>query len=220
MARPEAIILDFDGVIVQSLDLHLEAWAAAVEATFGVKLEDPGSLAGHATRTIAHILCRQYGDAAQVKQLVLAKVKWLAERYALLPLVPGARELVEECARLSLALGVASNSPGAFVKPALDRLKLSVPIVVCGDEVPRGKPHPAIFWECANRLGVNPDRRPGVLVFEDSAHGIKAANAAGMVAIGVSTEQSPSILLDAGARVVVATLAEALTRGWTTDVPG
>ena len=219
MVRPKAIILDFDGVIVQSLDLHLEAWAAAVQATFGAMLEDPRSLAGHATRTIAHILCRQYGDAAQVKQLVLAKTKWLEERYDLLPLVPGARELVEDCARLGLAYGVASNSPGNFVKPALERLKLSVPVVVCGDEVPRGKPHPAIFWECANRLGINPESRPGVLVFEDSAHGIKAANAAGMVAIGVATEQPPATLLDAGARVVVATLAEALTRGWTAAVP-
>ena len=55
-------------------------------------------------------------------------------------------------------------------------------IVVCGDEVERGKPAPEIFLETADRGSVEPEN---VLVFEDSNNGIRAASAAGMKAVMV-----------------------------------
>lgn len=219
MPKPRAVILDFDGVLVLSLDLHLQAWAHAVDAVFKVRLEDPRSLTGHATRTIANILCKRYGDPTQAQALVEIKRRWLDERLETLPLVPGTRELVSTLGALGISHGVASNSSGRFVRGALQRLGLAVSVVVCGEDVPKGKPDPGIFWECANRLGVDPAERARVLVFEDSAHGIKAAVAAGMIPIGVTTEQSAAKLEDAGARVTCRDLAEALRNGWLETLP-
>ncbi len=219
MSKPRAVILDFDGVIVRSLDLHLAAWVAAVERVFGVTLDDPKSLTGHATRTIANILAKRFGDPSSAQALVAIKRGWLEERLEDLPLVPGARTMFATLSALAIPHGVASNSTGLFVRGALSRLGLAAPVVICGDEVPKGKPDPGIFRECAGRLGVPSDERATVLVFEDSAHGIKAAVAAGMIAIGVTTEQPGGKLRDAGARALCRDLTDALAQGWLENVP-
>jgi HAD superfamily hydrolase (TIGR01509 family) len=219
VSKPRAVILDFDGVIVRSLDLHLDAWAAAVEQVFRAPLDEPKSLTGHATRTIANILAKRYGDPSSAQALVAVKRLWLEERLDTLPLVAGARELFAELKSLSLSHGVASNSTGRFVRTALSRLGLEAPVVICGDEVAKGKPDPALFRECGSRLGVLPEDRARVLVFEDSAHGVKAVIAAGMIPIGVTTEQTEAKLRDAGAVAVCKDLADALARGWLERLP-
>ncbi|GIL92321.1 hypothetical protein Vretifemale_19858 [Volvox reticuliferus] len=50
-------------------------------------------------------------------------------------------------------------------------------VVVCGDEVDRGKPHPDVFLEAARQLGVAPE---GCLVLEDAPSGVEGATGAGM----------------------------------------
>ena len=57
-----------------------------------------------------------------------------------------------------------------------------VPVMVCSDNVPRGKPHPDMFLRAAELLGVAPKR---CLVFEDAGPGFEAARAAGMDCIDV-----------------------------------
>jgi beta-phosphoglucomutase len=96
------------------------------------------------------------------------------------------------------------------VRGTLAALGLAVPEVVCGDEVARGKPHPAIYWELANRLDVAPAERARVLVFEDSEPGLKAARAAGMIPVGITSEADDATLRGFGAVATFATLADAL----------
>ena len=57
-------------------------------------------------------------------------------------------------------------------------------VVVTIDDVPRGKPDPAIYLLAAGRLGVSPAE---CLVLEDSPSGIRAGIAAGMRVIAVTT---------------------------------
>lgn len=219
MSKPRAVILDFDGVVARSLDLHLAAWTEAVRRVFQAPLDDPRSLTGHATRTIANILAKRHGDPSSAQTLVAVKRTWLEEHLDELPLVDGAREMLAALSALAIPHGIASNSTSAFVRGALARLGLAVPVTICGDEVPKGKPDPGIFKECALRLGISPEDRGLVLVFEDSSHGIKAATAAGMIAVGVTTEQAPEKLLAAGARATCKDLADALARGWLDALP-
>lgn len=58
-----------------------------------------------------------------------------------------------------------------------------------GDEVPRGKPDPAVYELAAKRLGVSPD---ACLAFEDSENGVAAATAAGMQVVMVPDLRPPS----------------------------
>jgi sugar-phosphatase len=66
-----------------------------------------------------------------------------------------------------------------------------------------GKPDPAIFLTTARRLGVDPAR---CVVFEDSAHGIQAAKAAGMACVAVPGEGVD--VTGAGPDVVLRSLEE------------
>jgi beta-phosphoglucomutase-like phosphatase (HAD superfamily) len=54
--------------------------------------------------------------------------------------------------------------------------------VFSADDVSRGKPFPDLFLFAAAKMGIDPS---AALVIEDSPHGIAAAKAAGMTAVGL-----------------------------------
>ena len=74
---------------------------------------------------------------------------------------------------------------------------------VCGRDLPRGKPDPAIFLLAAEELGVRPS---DCLVVEDAPSGVRAARAGGMRALGVARLEDEALLTAAGADLVVTTL--------------
>lgn len=195
----KGVIFDFDGVIVDSLPVHLATWQDAVREIFRQELADPETIARHATRTIAAILAKRFGDSSLAGPLARAKAKALATRAGEMPLIPGARELLGLLRERRIPYGIASNSARDFVGHTVVALGLGVQTVVTGDEVARGKPHPAIFWECANRLGIEPHDRAAMLVLEDSPHGLEAARRAGMIPVGIASTLSERELRDAGA---------------------
>ena len=65
-------------------------------------------------------------------------------------------------------------------------------LVVTGDEVEAHKPDPAIYQLALRRLGVPGDE---AIAVEDTAHGVAAAHAAGMVAVAI-----PNPFVDRGRR--------------------
>lgn len=76
---------------------------------------------------------------------------------------------------------------------------------VCGRELPRGKPHPAIFLLAAEELGLEP---VVCFVIEDAPAGIQAAKAGGMQALGVARLGDEALLEAAGADLVVTSLEQ------------
>lgn len=82
-----------------------------------------------------------------------------------------------------MAVGLASSSPMYYIRAVLAKLGIEgcFQAVASGEEVPRSKPSPDVFLLAAERLGVQPC---DCLVIEDSAHGVRAAGAAGMRSVG------------------------------------
>jgi mannitol-1-/sugar-/sorbitol-6-phosphatase len=117
--------------------------------------------------------------------------------------------------------GVVTSGHRALAERRLRAVGLPVPpVMVCGDEVARGKPHPEGFLTGARLLGVPPEE---CVAFEDAPAGVLAATAAGMRVVGITTTHGARAL--AGATVVVADLTEfdaALARiaGDTSGDPG
>jgi mannitol-1-phosphate/altronate dehydrogenase len=62
-------------------------------------------------------------------------------------------------------------------------------LLVCGDEVEQGKPHPEIFIKAAQRLNLQPQQ---CLMFEDSENGINSASEAGGITILLKDIKEPS----------------------------
>lgn len=94
-------------------------------------------------------------------------------------LFPSTKSVLEQLQKLNLRLALATSSVSASARPFLDRHNLTsfFEVIVTGDEVPRGKPHPDIYLHAAEKLGVAPAT---CLVIEDSLSGIAAAKAANM----------------------------------------
>ena len=84
-------------------------------------------------------------------------------RGRLLPM-KGLQVLIDRLKASGIAMALATSAPEANVTHTLRELGLaeSFPVIVRGDQVPRGKPAPDVFIEAARRLGVDPDRLPRV----------------------------------------------------------
>jgi beta-phosphoglucomutase-like phosphatase (HAD superfamily) len=94
-------------------------------------------------------------------------------------LFPSAKTTPERLREMKLHLAVATSSVSASARPFLDRtgIRSLFSVVVTGDEVQQGKPHPDIYLRTAKKLGISPE---ACLVVEDALAGIAAGKAANM----------------------------------------
>ena len=117
-------------------------------------------------------------------------VRRLEARYRQrLPLIDGAVEAVERlAARWPLGLASSSNRPLIDLVLDVSGLARLFRATVSSEEVARGKPAPDVFLEAARRLGVPPER---CAVVEDSANGIRAGRATGMLVVTIPNPHFP-----------------------------
>ena len=103
---------------------------------------------------------------------------------ASIELMPGVEQVVASLVGKGLVLGIASSGSRESIRRVLTRLGLDrvFGVVVAGEDVTNGKPHPEPYELAAFRLGVRPDE---CLVFEDSAVGVRSAKTAGCRVVGV-----------------------------------
>jgi len=82
---------------------------------------------------------------------------------------------------------VATTGRRAWVEPLLEQLLDSgiVETIVTGDDVSRLKPDPEVYQRALDRLDQSPEN---ALAIEDSDLGLRAATAAGLAAVVVSTD--------------------------------
>ncbi len=146
------------------------------------------------------------GGAAIDREALLARHRRI-KRALLARLVPrdGVIELFQEAVAAGVPIGVASNSPGDWVRARLSDLGLatSVGAVVTIDTVSAPKPHPAPFLEACQALGADPIVS---VAFEDSTTGVASAVAAGLFTVACANPLTAGHDLSA-ADLVVDTLA-------------
>ncbi|GAA0363590.1 HAD-IA family hydrolase [Bowmanella denitrificans] len=104
--------------------------------------------------------------------------------------ISGASEWLQRVSALNMPWGIATSSNRSVALARLNAANLPVPeVLITGDQVEQGKPHPQHFLLAAEKLGVNPAR---CLAFEDSPNGILSAQSAGcdVIVIGESAHAS------------------------------
>ena len=181
---PAAVLWDMDGTLVDTEPAWMEAEADLVtEHGLTWTPDDAARMIGLPLLDAAAVLIAHGVDAPaeEIVQRLLGQV--VAHVRTSVPWQPGALELLT-------ALG-AAGVPCALVtmsyRALTDAVLASAPqgafaVVVPGDEVTHGKPHPEPYLTAAARLGV--DVRACVAL-EDSPPGIGSALAAGARTIGV-----------------------------------
>lgn len=210
-----AIILDMDGVVLDSMPHHLASWQEAL-APLGIALgaADLYPVEGVPTVQTAQILTERFlGRACSEEEAHrLAAAKQAAFRRIFVPrLVPGMGPLIHDLAGRGFALGLVTGSARSVVEANVTPAGVAdlFQAVVTGDEVRRGKPDPEPYLRAASRLGVEPGE---CLVVENAPLGIQAARAAGMACAGLATTLPAERLAAAGADPVFETTAD--LRDW------
>ena len=182
-----AVIFDLDGLLIDSEPL----WRRAEVAVFGARGAPLTEAMCHQTTGLRmDEVVRYWQVRFPDADLPVAPV--MEETYdALIGLVlaegaalPGAVSAVERAARRGPPLALASSSPMRVIEAALTRLGLRehFAVLASAEEVPLGKPHPAVYLLAAERLGAE---APACLALEDSLNGLIAAKAARMSCVVV-----------------------------------
>lgn len=201
MSEQLAVLFDVDGVLVDSYQAHYESWQVLAGETGEFQVTEE-SFAENFGRTSREILSELLPPERLSEDSIAELDRRKEELYREIirrdyPVMPGARELIEDLHAAGFRLAAGSSGPPKNVDLAIDQLELR-PLfgaLVHGREVPRGKPDPAIFLLCAERLDVAPEN---CAVIEDAAPGVAAAKAAGMLSIGlVSTGRTREELREA-----------------------
>jgi HAD superfamily hydrolase (TIGR01509 family) len=187
--RPAAVIFDIDGTIVDNMHLHAEAFAVFAERHGLPPLTagDRARLDGRRNSEIFPILFKREVPREEWQAYEHEKESLYRElsRGRLTPM-KGLHDFIAKLKADGIKVALATSAPEPNVAHTLTELGLSgdFPIIVRGDQVPRGKPAPDVFLEAARRLNVPPS---DCLVFEDAPMGIAAAHAAGMAVVALTT---------------------------------
>ncbi len=207
-----AVLFDLDGVIVDSRPHHLDAWHQLAR-THGIDhapdyftkmfgLRNDAILGGLIPGMTADQLARL---AAEKEQLFRDAARGRVEA------LPGVRGLLAALDEASVPRAVVTSTPRENLDLILESLALSgsFQALVAEEDAAKGKPDPEGFLVGAQRLGANP---AACVVIEDAPAGLRAAKAAGMRAIGVTTTHPAPELGEAD--LVVESLAEEAVRAF------
>ncbi len=195
----EAVVFDFDGLVLDTEVPVYASWCAAFEAHGATPptVEEWSVTIGTADSVDMHAWLAERASLPIDRDAM--DVARRAHRDTLLEteqVRPGVVEWLTEAEAASLGLAIASSSPDDWVEGHLARLGLRerFAFVVTAGDTYRGKPAPDTYVEACARLGVEPRH---ALAVEDSPNGITAAKAAGLRCIGVPNEMTATLDLSA-----------------------
>jgi sugar-phosphatase len=182
-----ALVFDLDGVLVDSTACVEQIWrrwaeqhgldaAAILEVSHGRRTADT-----------LRLVAPHLDVDAEVAALAASEARARAGVCE----VPGAKELLSGLP--PTAWGIVTSAVRAVAEYRLRLTGLPVPqVMVCAENVARGKPDPEGYLAAATLLGARP---ADCVVVEDAPPGIAAAHAAGMRAIALATTY-PSVDLE------------------------
>jgi HAD superfamily hydrolase (TIGR01509 family) len=194
-----ALIFDFDGVVAETEEPVFQSWSGLFRQ-HGQELE-PGwwtrSVVGQPPGTVdlIAVLAKRVGAQLDTEALAVAQRQRENELTSRLAPLPGIREYLADAVRLGLKVGIASNSPRAWVVGHLERLGLAKrwDCISCREEVEHGKPSPDLYLRVVERMGVPASL---VVAFEDSPTGVEAAKRAGLRCVAVPSRLTRTLDFD------------------------
>jgi HAD superfamily hydrolase (TIGR01509 family) len=199
-ASGKALLFDIDGTLTDTDALHLEAF----NEVFGPH----GHVFDHARFTKelqgfsnASISERFLPDEAPERQtaIIAEKEKTFRRLVAgrIQPL-PGLMALLARVDRANVPMVAVTNAPRLNAEMLLSGLGIAerFKVLIIGDELPHGKPHPMPYLEGLLAVGAVPETS---VAFEDSRSGVRSASSAGIATIGIRTALSHDDMIAAGA---------------------
>ena len=199
----EALILDMDGTMADTEEAHRQAFNAAFleHGLFWDWKRDKYTelllISGGKERIAAYVESLPVRDAekATLRELVGSIHRTKTRIYNELitegrvPLRPGVARLVREARAAGKKLAIASTTTAANVTRLItnalgEEAYHGFSAIVCGDHVAHKKPAPDIYELALAELRLS---APDCVAFEDSANGVRAAQAVGLYTVATPT---------------------------------
>lgn len=186
MLQIKGILFDMDGVLIDSMPAHVQAWAQALgELGLGVDELELYRREGEKGEVSAKYFIRSAGMMStkkRVSRLLELKEEIFGQK-GKIKLFPGALETVRTVVDAGLKTGLVTGTSLAEVNQVLpEEIARSMDTIITGDQVLHGKPHPEPYLMAIMALGLKPGE---VLVIENAPYGIDSAVKAGALCLAV-----------------------------------
>ncbi|PCH73565.1 MAG: beta-phosphoglucomutase [Flavobacteriaceae bacterium] len=190
--KEKAFIFDLDGVIVDTAKYHFLAWKnLANELGFDFTETQNELLKGVSRVKSLEIILNIGGVTLSEEKTQAFLVKKNTEYLAFInkmtadEILPGVLKVLAFLKNNNIPFALGSASKNArFILEQVGIIDL-FDAIVDGNDVSKAKPDPEVFLLGAEKLNVAP---ANCVVFEDAIAGVEAANNAGMVSIGIGSE--------------------------------
>jgi HAD superfamily hydrolase (TIGR01509 family) len=182
---PAAVLWDMDGTLVDTEPYWIDT-EYDIARTYGGEWtkEDALTLVGNDLLASGRYIKERMGLPHAPEEVVELLLDGVVERIAEhVPWRPGAVELLADLRAQQVPCALVTMSYQRFVAPILAQLPPETfSVIVTGDQVTMGKPHPEPYQTAAAALGLDPTL---CLAIEDSNTGAKSAEAAGCTVLVV-----------------------------------
>ncbi len=205
-----AVILDLDGLVIDSEPTYQAAWQSAGEH-LGYPL--PESLvrrfAGKSYDLIEPLLKAEFGPGFPLEQFRAKSAECWHESVEKtgMAVKPGLQELLGALEQQVIPFCLATNSEQIYAEKCLQYAGLgnAFPRRITRDQVAAPKPAPDIFLAAAASLGANPEQ---CIVLEDSETGARAALDAGAIVMLIGDSRALPVTIRARLFAVLESLHE------------
>ncbi len=210
----EAIVFDWDGTLVDTLPAISLANAQALGA-FGVTYDEAAYRAAYTPdwRTMYRRLGvpAQHVEAAGERWLEAYRTQLTVRAFA------GVDSAIQRLAQAGLLLGIVTAGDRPVVEQQLTATGLAAyfGVVVCGEDLPHAKPHPAPLLHALAELGLR-DRADQATYLGDAPDDMRMARAVGARGVGIVSMLSRNGELEAAGASEVADSVV----GWVSDFLG
>jgi HAD superfamily hydrolase (TIGR01509 family) len=199
-ASGKALLFDIDGTLTDTDALHLEAFNEVLgphghvfdHARFTRELQ------GFSTASISERFLP--GESPERQAAIMGEKEHSFRRLVAgrIEPLPGLMALLARAGRANVPMVAVTNAPRLNAEMLLAGLGLvdRFKVLVIGDELAQGKPHPMPYLEGLRAVGAAAETS---VAFEDSRSGVRSASSAGIATIGIRTGLGHDELIAAGA---------------------
>jgi HAD superfamily hydrolase (TIGR01509 family) len=183
---PAAVLWDMDGTLIDSEPYWMRSEGAFAKANNSTWTDQDGlSLVGMSLYDSSKIIKEKVGSDLEPEQIIQHLTDEVAAQLKQEILWrPGAKELLLLLRKKKVKTALVTMSMHRMAKQVVDAIGFDCfDVIVAGDDVRQGKPHPEPYLKAAELLGVKAE---DCVAFEDSVTGLRSAEAAGTKAVGIS----------------------------------
>ena len=205
----KSVIFDMDGVLIDSEEaITLAALEALKFWGVNAEFDDFKQFTGMGENKFIGGVAAKYGVEYTLDMKDKTYEIYVATAAERVQVYPWSKAVLTGMETRGIKIALASAADLTKVECNLKCIGVNPDIftsIVTGSDVEHKKPHPEIFLTAAKNAGFNPAE---TIVVEDALSGVKAAKAAGMLCLALTTSFDEQALRGAGADFVSAKLED------------